>query len=236
MAELQGKNDLKGLFYVFIALILSLVADVGMSARSNAVTTIMGIVSLAALILILVGLSKVKEVSPHFRKSRNMYIAQLIMTIAIIAALVVAVAGAYSSNTAGVFGGLVVFFVFLILLLVFAILATVNLLQGCANVAMDNKDRVFARKCHTAWRLYVAAVVLTIIAVIIIAVILLNNLSLLQNMSDNQMGDFVGKIGVGAIVLIIAMILTLIAYILKTVRVYQTYKKFGAAAAAPVNG
>ena len=75
MTELQVKNDLKGLFYVFIALILNLVAGFGMSVKSDTVTTILGIVSLAALVLILVGLSKVKGVSPHFRKSRNICIA-----------------------------------------------------------------------------------------------------------------------------------------------------------------
>ena len=227
MTELQVKNDLKGLFYVFIALILNLVAGFGMSVKSDTVTTILGIVSLAALVLILVGLSKVKGVSPHFRKSRNMYIVQLVFSVIVCVSIIVAAAGAYSDSTPGILGGVVVLFISIILLLVFSILGTINLLQGCANVAMDNKEKGFARKCHKVWRLYVASVVLMIIGVIIIGVIVLNNLSLIQNMSEDLMSAFIVKLGAGAIVAGIAGILLFISYILKIIRVYQTYKKFG---------
>ena len=227
MTNLQGKNDLKGLFYVFIASILSLVSELAMSGGNRVLTTICEILAFVALVLILIGLSKVKDVSPHFKTARTMYILQIVMLVVVAIAAVVAVVSAGAGQGVGV----IVLMIALILLAVFDLLATINLLRGCANVAMDNNEKGFARKCHRVWKLYVIAIIVMIVGVLIIGIIAVNNVGLIQNMSDGQLSNFVAKLGAGVIVVIIAAILLLIAEILKIVRVYQTYKKFGAGSA-----
>ena len=99
----MGDNNynLKGLKLVFIGMIIQMIASVfsGSSVKNgihdinvsstqasgvDGLTVAMGLMSFVGLILIIVGLSKVKSYSANFLKSRNYYIINIFLGVAMI--------------------------------------------------------------------------------------------------------------------------------------------------------
>lgn len=257
------KLDLKGLKIVWIGLLLSIVgslcsgsggsnavqgvADMTVTestAGANVAGTIGGIIGIVAFILVIVGLSKLKNVSPYFKKARNLQIALLILAIVfvVILAVVIAVAvigaDSFGSALGGALAGLAVaLIVFLILMLVFAILYNTNLLKGCQQTAKICEDYSLADQFRKMRKTYIIAIVLVVAgAIVMICSILVFGVATASGLSiGNANAQVLIALVPGVVLIIIGAVIMLIYTILLLVRMAFLWKYDGKEITEQVN-
>lgn len=221
---------LKGLKITWIGFLLSLIGSVisGVGApRSNGAvvattsvgSVIGGIISIISVILIIVGLSMIKDVSDHYRKARNYEIVQIIIAIVFVA-LVMGLVVANLSSGGGLGAGAVVLCIIMVVILaIFSILFYRHLLKGCEATAVLAGDNTLAEKCCKLWKLYIISFVIVFAGVIIMFIGMGVALSNVTPESVLFIGTaIISAMAPGMIILTIGAILMLIFTILLLVR------------------
>ena len=249
------KLDLNGLKIVWVGLLLSIigslcngsggrgavqdVADLTVTesaAGTSVLGTIGGIIALVAFILVIVGLSKLKNVSPYFKKARNLQIVLLILAIVFVVVLAVVIAGAVigSSSAGAALGGAaigmaVVLIVFMILLLVFAIMYNTNLLKGCQQTAKLCENKPLANKFRKMRSQYITAIGLVVAgAIVMICTIFIFGATAAAGISLGS-EDLQTLIAIvpGVILIVVGAIIMLVYTILLLVRMAILWKYDG---------
>ena len=254
--------DLKGLKIVWVGMLLSIVGSLCSSSGSRnavqgvtdltmsentastgvgAMGTIGGVLAIVAFILVIVGLSKLKYVSPYFKKARNLQIALLILAIVLVVVLAVVLvatiigplSGSASSDGAALgaplIGAGVVLIVFVILMLIFGILYNTNLLKGCQQTAKLCEDANLSKQFWKMRKTYIIAIVLVVVGVIVIvcSVFVLGAATAdLPAQPGNNIQPLIGIIP-GAVLTAIGGIIMLIYTILLLVRMALLWKYDG---------
>jgi|GEM_PF-2017581 len=254
----DSNYNLKGLKLVFIGLIVQLASSASSGATigdhvNNITTTsgldsgvdvfsvIMGITSLVGLILVIVGLSKVKMYSINFLKARNYYIVNILLGVAVVILAVIMaglavssistynLSGSTSTGSGTIIALVVIVFVLAVVMAVIGLLAIRGMMLGCADVAAANGDEFLAVRCRRAWKLFLAAALITIaasvallIAIIVAAVSTIGSSSFGSDYHLGMAGGLIAAI----IFIVAAVIFSIVAQILIIVRVWNTYSRF----------
>ena len=256
--------DLRGLKLVFTGFILQMIASLlgsgsigniskelgkalssvdsdssGMSVLSMA----SGVLALAALILIIVGLSKLKRVSTYFKQARNLYIANILVAVALVVVVMVmagsALASASSSNLTGntsIMNGLLgmtllAVAIVIVAMAVISILAIRSLMFGCGAVAEASGDIAYKGKCHRTWEMFLLAKVLVVVALAVLVVTGLTSvISDFNSTGSVDVGADLIKGGLlGAVIFFMAAaVLKLVVQVQLLMRTHGTYKRFNA--------
>ena len=263
----EKQYSLRGLNSVLFGfLLIMLTGIIGSAAKGilalnvtdpkYAVYTNIGITAIGGLlswILIIAGLSAVKDVSHKFRNARKYYIIKFVGNfagiglIALTAYLVAGtVAGGLSTGSVddafnlgtkamAIIGVTVV--VALIIWIV-SLLAIKNLLGGCADVAMEHGDKPYSRKCTRLWVGYILLNILMAagsLSIILFIYKVITKIGNMENSFDNMGGlkkiQEVSGLGTAQIYGVIALIVVLfiLAFfiqIMVMVRIRGTYKRF----------
>ncbi len=254
------KLDLKGLKIVWVGMLLSIAGSLcSGSGGRNAVQgvaeltvtestagasvpgTIGGIIGIVAFILVIVGLSKLKDVSPYFKKARNLQIVLLILAIVFVFVLAFVIAGvvigsgsADASSIGSALGSAVlaagiVLIVFMILLLVFGIKYNTNLLKGCQQTAKLCEDGNLAKQFRKMQKTYVTAIGLVVAgAIVMICTMIVFGATAAAGLSLGS-EDFQALIALvpGVVLIVIGGIIMLIYMILLLVRMALLWKYDG---------
>ena len=255
------KLDLKGLKIVWIGYLLSIVGSLcSSSGGRNAVQnlsdltvtestastgvagTIGGILGIVAFILVIVGLSKLKTVSPYFKKARNLQIVLLILAIVfvivfavVIVAAVIGVGAEVGTDSFGPeLGGAllvagIVLIIFMILLLVFGIKYNTNLLKGCQQAAKLCEDADLAKRFGKMRKQYVTAIGLVVAgAIVMICTMIVFGATSAAGLSlgSESLQTLIALVP-GVILMIIGAIIMLIYTILLLVRMALLWKYDG---------
>lgn len=259
------RNNLAGLKLVFAGFIIQIIAAVigGSSAGSitksvkdtfdtassasgtgisNVLSVITALMSVAALILIIVGLSAVKNVSPYFKKSRNLYIANILVAFAMMVVVAILAGSTLASASssamtgtsgaaAGAIAGTVIASVLIaVAMAVISILAIRAMMLGCRDVAEYNGDTEFAGKCRGTWRLYLLASIIMVVAgtafVIFGMTSLVSMFSYGSAATSMNTGAIAGGLIGAMLFLIAAFIFIFVVQIMIMVRVWGTYSRF----------
>ncbi len=223
--------SLKGLKITWIGFLLSLIGSVvsgigtprsngAVVATTSAGTVIGVLISIVAVILIIVGLSMVKDISDHYRKARNYQIIQLIIAIIFVALVMGVVAASLSNGREPGTGFIALCIVMVVILAVFAILFYRHLLQGCDATAVYAGDDNLAEKCRKLWKLYIVGFIIAIAGVIVLFIglgaainrIIPSMTSALMATSAmiRSMAPGMIIVGVGAVIMLVFSILLLI--------------------------
>lgn len=250
--------NLKGLKLVFIGLIIQVAASVfsGGSLKSqiqninvtstqssnvDGLSIIMGIISFAGLILMIVGLSKVKSYSANFLRSRNYYIINIFLGAAtVIIAVIMAGVAVSSLSTYSLSGSVstgngimivmgIVIIGMTVAMAIIGLLAVRGLMLGCSDIARANGDEYLAGKCSMAWKLFLIATLITIVSVVVLVIAAIVSLASAVGSGNLGYGYQMGMAGgLIAVVLIVvgALIFLLVAQIIMLVRIWNTYSRF----------
>jgi len=137
-------------------------------------SSIGGVISFIALIMIIVGLSMLKSISDYFIKARRLLVISIIVGVVMVVALVIfalllfltALAASATALTGYVGLGILVV-VLAAILVVLNILFYKNLLHGCSDMAALFRENELAEKFIKLWRLYIIGTILIIAGVLI---------------------------------------------------------------------
>ncbi len=233
-----------GLQLVFIGLLLNLVSGafsgLGVNNQVEGLKVISNLggmgLSIASIVLMIVGLSKMVKYSKRFDIARKFYIAELILAVAgaIVLGILMAVAfvslQSYTAQASTVTVLFVLFFVvffgWLVAMVIIALKSMKYLLHGCAELADAVKERELAGKLRGIYTLYLISVLVFFGVVILFMILVISsistNLSLYMNPSfESLMMGMGGLAVVGVVLLLGASIFMLVVNILIVVKVYQ---------------
>lgn len=189
------KLDLKGLKLVWIGMLLSIIGSIcngsgsrnavsnltdittsasAASAGASVLGTVGGILGIVAFILVIVGLSQLKNVSVYFKKARNLQILLLILAIVMVIVIAIGIAivmigGAADpdASVTAIIGVAVAAIVLVIVLVIFAILYNTNLLKGCQETAKICEDYPLAEQFRKMRRMYIIAIILIAVGAVV---------------------------------------------------------------------
>lgn len=255
--EKEKKYNLRGLNLVFISLLLSIIPAIVMSIYTQFASANIGeglatgnVFYLALLgftflmmILVIIGLSMVKKYSVRFKKARNIFIGNLILTIVAVGLIVGGVLFVFYSINSDGDAPEYSKTIMLICLALAAIcyLATIiinllfikNLMGGCAEIANSCGDKGYGFKCSRTWIEYWILIILTVGSVV--SAIIVSGNALIESLGEN--GGTVDTIfkmngmasGTSKILIPVSLVLILltgIVYLLMIFRVRGTYSRF----------
>lgn len=256
----EKQYSLRGLNSVFFGLLLAMIAGIIGSAVKSIVSLgfenktydmyidigIIAIGGVISWILIIAGLSAVKQVSGKFGKAEKYYIIEILGVIVELglAALAAYLVGEkmYTDNgfnlgtkVLAIVGVLVVIS---LIVWIMNLLAVKNLLGGCADVAMEHDDRRYSRKCTRLWVEYILLNIVMAAGGISVGMFVFKVISKIGGMENSiqRIGGLKGfqeisGLGVSQIYGVIALIavLSILAFVIQIlvmVRVRGTYKRF----------
>lgn len=179
--------DLKGLKIVWCGFLLSLIGGVinGLGSNANSGTSsitytvsnsnigatsiIGGILLIIAIVLTIVGLSKLKDLSEYYKKARNLYVISLIIgiivaviCIGLVTLLFTATLTGAGTTQGGYGAGMAVVIIIAAVLVYIVILFYKNLLKGCHDTAELCGEDMLAEKFIRMWKLYIIGIILDI--------------------------------------------------------------------------
>ena len=237
------KMDLKGLKIAWAGMLLSIIAsaisgsgsgnsiqalenigETTASSGTNVLSSIGGAIGLVAFILMIVGLSRLKDVSDHFRKARNLQIIMFIVAIVFVVVIVIAlvmftvVLGA-ETGIGALSICMTLMIIMIVLLLIFGILFYRNLLRGCNETAYKAGDDELAVKFKKMWKTFLTGIILTAAGsiVMIIGVISLIGTGI-AGAADAVVTQSLIVITPGVIIMVVGAIFMLVFTILLLVR------------------
>lgn len=137
-------------------------------------SSIGGIISFIALVLIIIGLSMLKNISDYFIKARRLLVVSIIAAVALVVALAifalllfVTALAAPATVLTGYVGLGILVAILAVILVVLNILFYKNLLHGCSDMAALFRENELAEKFIKLWRLYITGINLIIAGVLI---------------------------------------------------------------------
>lgn len=255
MNETYNRLNLEGLRLVFIGMILEIVSgflglpsvDIEEMVKNNpdadTISTLSvagGLLSIIGLILVIVGVGKLRRYSNNYNNSFRNYFFSICFGIAgFVVIIMAAVAGAvrladkYAGDAA--MPMLVVAILLLLASFVFSILAFRSLFLGCADISASQGNQSLAYKCVGVWKMYLIGIIIMIVLVIAVIIIALRITAYMTSDADSgapklSVGVSVVLAGIGVIA---DAIFVLIVQIIALIRIDKVYKMYDN---APIGG
>lgn len=257
----EKQYSLRGLNSVFFGLLLALLTSIIGSAAKSVVSMYFndktydmyinaGIIVIGGFlswILIVAGLSAVKDVSKKFIKARKYYIIELVgllveIGLITLVAYIMGFNNIFTNNGINVGTKVMaiigVAIVVTLILWIISLLSVKNLLGGCADVAMEHEDKPYSRKCTRLWVEYILLNIVMVagsISIIFFAYKVIQRIGGMENSINNLEGvkGLQEILGIGAAqiygviaLIVILSILSFVLQILVMVRVRGTYTRF----------
>ena len=170
---MSQKRSLSGLVLVFIGLLIEIFTSIASNWNSiPGFSTAAGWIGVAGIVISIIGLSQLAKVNRNYAKCRIFYIIDICVSIAYAIILIIITAVAVSTGSLGAAVAMVIVgIIFTIALFIIDLLKVKTLMGGCADVALDNNDRVYAAKCINAWNNYlIAKIILTAASIILLCI------------------------------------------------------------------
>ena len=211
---MANKNSISGLVLVFIGLLIEIFTSISQNFSYSVVYgTVYTWIGVAGIVISIIGLVQLSKVNRNFAKAKIFYIIDICISVAyaIILIILTAVSGGSIENYVGtIVVSIILGVIFVIAMFVIDLLKIKSLMGGCADVANDNNDSIYAAKCINAWNNFlVSTIIFTAVTIIMLIV------------------QYIPVINViFAIILIGATIYVIVARIMVLVRTMGTYSRF----------